>query len=147
MDEKSKLSIGFIFGIIVLAALFLVTTNNSSGIYGTNTASTSTINSTANGSVYTPQQELVNVQKVDPNANISTFYCTTSSQCTIVHTSACFNNEPSQQACINQNYENSYSNYFNQFRNVSQPCPQFILAGTASCSCINNGCSLVFQNN
>src|SRR5271166_4490383 len=116
MDESLKLISIFFIGAIVLAALFIVTANNSPNICNcpnvpTNATTTqgplpcrcqvplssTTINYTTNTTTYGSSNELTNVQQVEPNANASIFYCTTSSECIIVHTSLCFNNLPSQQ--------------------------------------------------
>jgi hypothetical protein len=113
-----------------------------------NTTTISTQNATQE-QVYSPSYELGNVSAVDPSATIGIFSCNSAAECIDVHTASCFNNIPQQQACINENYSSSYlSNYSAFLRNgPPQACPQFFMAGSASCACINNGCSLIYSTN
>lgn len=100
-----------------------------------------------NASVYTAQQELPNMSIYDPNLTLSSFYCSTSNQCALVHTSDCFNNAPSQQACIGASYSNQYNSSFGNYWSTkgATMCPEFYMLGNASCACIDNGCSLIYQ--
>ncbi|MGA2800528.1 MAG: hypothetical protein ABSE71_04340 [Candidatus Micrarchaeaceae archaeon] len=97
--------------------------------------------------VYAPAYEFGNLSAVDPSATIGMFSCNENSDCTLVHTTSCFNNIPQQQACINRNYSSSYAAYYNAFIHSGPPmaCPDFLMAGSASCACISNGCSLVYS--
>ena len=99
------------------------------------------------GQVYSPSYELGNVNAVDPSATIGMFHCSADTDCIDVHTGKCFNNIAQQQACINGNYSASYTSFYDAFLNSGAPmaCPQFFMAGSASCACINNGCSLVYS--
>ena len=165
MDQKVKAATVFLIGIVIFVALFLVATHRPATICNcpnihANISTTSglppckcptpiystTISNTNSTNTYGPANESVYVQSVEPNANSSTFYCTSNSDCVLVRTSICFNNLPSQQACINQNYENNYNAYYTNFVNGGKMvCPEFMMAGTSSCECINNGCTLVFS--
>jgi hypothetical protein len=114
-----------------------------------NTTTISAPQNTTEGQIYSPSYELGNVSIVDPTTTIGMFYCNADTDCMNVHTKSCFNNMPQQQACINVNYSNSYMSHYNAFLNNGTPvaCPQFFMVGSASCACINNGCSLIYSAN
>jgi hypothetical protein len=97
---------------------------------------------------YGPQEEIYNVTYVDPKATDSIFACSSDSDCVDVHTQHCFNNAAFQQACINQNDSAAYEAAYKNFSTYNGPvCPYFVLKNNVSCSCIENGCSLVYQDN
>lgn len=126
-----------------------ITQQNSTTINTySNTTTTTPPQNSISGSIYGPAYELKNVSIVDPNANLSTFSCSVATDCTVVQTTRCFNNEPQQQACINANYSGAYSSYYESFlhSNGTVACPLFLMAGTASCACIYNGCSLTYSD-
>jgi hypothetical protein len=93
--------------------------------------------------LYGPGVEISNVSNIYP-VNSSTFYCNDASNCVIIHTAQCFNNLPSQQACINGSDYGAYESAYQNYTRNGTACPEFILAGQASCTCINNGCTLEF---
>ena len=122
-----KKAIGAVALIVVLAIVLSFTFLNNGSVVKT-TASTSTILVNASARTYAPSEEIANVSAVYPNATTSTFYCNTSADCIIVHTTSCFNNLASQQACISKTDSNQYATYYNNFLSRSPvACPQFII--------------------
>src|ERR1700733_12218517 len=110
MDKYLQYGLIAAIAIIIMAGGYLLIRNvPKSSISGANTTANTTsiaivsivtINSSAQ--VYGPSTELPNISPVDSNASVGTFYCNASSDCAVVHTRKCFNNQPYQQACINQ---------------------------------------------
>jgi hypothetical protein len=129
---------------VLAIVLFFAFLNNSSVVK--TTSSTSTIAINASMRTYAPAEEIGNVSAVYPNATTSMFSCDTSTDCMLVRTSSCFNNLASQQACINEASYNQYESYYHDYLG-SRPtiCPQYLIYANASCSCISNGCSLVYK--
>ncbi len=86
-------------------------------------------------------EELNNSLRDGFTFNSTVFYSNSSSGCREVLLSACNNNVPSQFACINSNYYQTYLNQRHQlYSNRSYACPMFILAGTSSCESIQDYC-------
>ena len=145
--------IAIVVGVLLVAtyAFKQIKSNNpsqsSSTIISVTIPSTNRSQNNSETIILTPDYEIGNTSNVDPNVNFSTFHCNTASDCTIVYTQSCFNNLPSQQACINGNYSASYQSYYENYTGNGTVCPQFFLAGQASCGCISNGCSLEYTKN
>lgn len=90
---------------------------------------------------------MFNLENADQKITTDDFYCTTSSDCVLVHTTACFNNMPSQQACISRNYSATYNASYNTYRSSSGfACAQYYVAGNASCGCVSNQCTLIYTS-
>ena len=160
MDKSNKVVLTFALSVLLFFGLALLLTRNSRmlNVYTTiPSTGTTTVQPSLNTTTilpppplqtYGPANELQEIKQVDPNATISMFSCTSDANCTLVQTSACFNNLPSQQACINSSYNDSYNASYDNYLNStnSTVCPQFYLAGTASCMCISNGCTMSYNS-
>ncbi|MDE1762007.1 MAG: hypothetical protein KGH78_02330 [Candidatus Micrarchaeota archaeon] len=93
-----------------------------------------------------PSQAIQNISKFDSAINLSSFYCGSASDCVVVHTSACFNNLASQQACIsNSSYASYRQKYADYVATAGIICPQYLVSATASCACIHNACTLQYS--
>ena len=142
--QKKAIGAAALIAAVLIIILFFTLLN------GGNTTKTTSITSTiwiqTSTATYAPSEEIANVSSVDPNATTGSFYCNTSADCIIVHTTSCFNNLASQQACISKTSSGQYASYYSNFiSSGSIICPQYIINAYASCSCINNGCSLVYR--
>jgi hypothetical protein len=83
---------------------------------------------------------------VDQETSNSSFYCNQVSDCALVHTQKCFNNQAFQQACINSTFDNdSYVGAYQNFSYNGTVCPEYMIAASASCGCIDHGCSLIYR--
>ncbi|MGC8710510.1 MAG: DUF4382 domain-containing protein [Candidatus Micrarchaeia archaeon] len=105
------------------------------------------VNGYSNGTqIYNSGYEIMRIGYIDPNASIGMFSCDTSSQCALVPTTFCQNNLPGQEACINIAYVPEYMQLYQSIRDHKPiMCPMFIVAGSSSCSCVNNSCALVYN--
>ena len=146
-----------IVAVVVLAAIVVIIAVASFTQNPIQNTTTITINATTTiplglntiTQVYAPSQELPLVSAVYPIANMTTFSCTTGADCVIVHAQGCFNNGPTQQACINKAYQNTYQMYYGRNQNSSgvYVCPQYYAQANVSCSCISGGCNMVYAQN
>ena len=86
------------------------------------------------------------VTHIYSHADSYTFACAAASNCTVVHTSQCFNNAASQQTCINTNYLSAYEQAYNSYYASSNGvvCAQYYVNANVSCTCLSSECNTVY---
>ena len=143
---KNRIETILIILFILIVFTYSILLNRSSNTTGSSTSTMSSTTTVMGAQVYGPTSEIQNISLVYPNANSTTFSCSRNNDCINVHTQYCFNNLASQQACINRNYSDTYNSYYNRFLSKSAVvCLAVIVHASAICTCINQGCSLVYN--
>ena len=121
--------------LIGAVALIAVVLALASGGAPAATQPVTTINYSAPGSLNASQQQSFAYQS---NIYIPADYfkCESNSDCTLVHTSYCNNNLPSQFACINKGFYPQYMVLYNaSIGPEPHICPLFLLDIKISCYC------------
>jgi hypothetical protein len=95
--------------------------------------------SAGTNNTYSYQNESQRASQDGYTLSSSAFSCSSALQCVKVLIAQCDNNNPSQFICINSAHLGEFSNMTKN--NGSVACPQYMLAGTISCSCTFNYCT------
>jgi hypothetical protein len=91
------------------------------------------------GTRYSYQNESMRATQNGYAPSASAFLCNSSAQCVKVQVAQCDNNNPLQFVCVNYNYLSEFANRTRSGGPVA--CPQYMLAGIISCSCVSNHCA------